>query len=77
MDGTKSETGDVLGNDQMKRMTIFMKVTRDEYELPIAVADSKSELARMLGVRPSSISHGLNQRWKKSSYVVVEVDDEE
>ena len=77
MDGTKSKTGIVLGNDQMKRMTIFMKVTRDEYELPVAVADSKAELARMLGVRPSSVSHGLNQGWKKSSYVVVEVDDYE
>ena len=58
-------------------MTIFMKVTRDEYELPVAVADSKSELARIVGVRPSSVSHGLNQGWKKSSYVEVEVDDEE
>lgn len=58
-------------------MTIYMKVTHDKYELPVAVADSKSELARMVGVRPSSISHGLNQGWKKSSYVEVEVDDEE
>ena len=31
-------------------MTLYMKVTRDEYELPVAVAETKAELARMLGV---------------------------
>ena len=56
-------------------MTIFMKVTRDEYELPVAVADSKSELAHMVGVDPSSVWHALHRGWKKSSYVAVEVDD--
>lgn len=30
-------------------MTIFMKVTRDEYELPVAVADS-NESAGIVGV---------------------------
>ena len=40
-------------------MTIFMKVTHDEYVLPVAVADSKSELAHMVGVTPSSVWHAL------------------
>ena len=30
-------------------MTLYLKVTKDKYELPVAVADSKKELARMLG----------------------------
>ena len=58
-------------------MTIFMKVTHDEYELPVAVADSKSELAHMVGVTPSSVWHALERGWKKSTYVAVEVDDYE
>ena len=56
-------------------MTIFMRVTDDEFELPVAVADSKSELARLVGVDPSSVWHALHRGWKKSSYVAVEVDD--
>lgn len=58
-------------------MTIFMKVTHDEYELPVAVADSKSELAHMVGVTPSSVWHALERGWKKSTYVAVEVEDED
>ena len=58
-------------------MTIFMRVTDDEFELPVAVADSKSELARLVGVDPSSVWHALHHGWKKSSYVAVEVDDDE
>lgn len=58
-------------------MTLYMKVTRDKYELPVAVADSKSELACMVGVAPSSVCHALERGWKKSTYVAVEVDDDE
>ena len=58
-------------------MTIFMRVTDDEYELPVAVADNQSELARMVGVDPSSVWHALHHGWKKSTYVAVEVDDDE
>ena len=60
-------------------MTLFMKVTRDEYELPMAVAGSKSELARILGVRLSSICHNTRkgeEGYGNRSYVEVEVDDE-
>lgn len=43
-------------------MTLYMKTTYDEYELPVAVADSPKELAEMIGtsasVVSSSISHG-------------------
>ena len=51
-----------------------MKVTKDKYQLPIAVADTAAELARMVGVKPGSLysmrSHGVKE------YVRVEVDDE-
>ncbi len=59
-----------------------MKVTRDEYELPLAVADSSAELARIFGVKEGTIrgcvSHarkGVHQ--KRSVYVSVEFSDQE
>lgn len=56
-------------------MTLFMKVTHDEYELPVAVADSKKELARMVGRDVSGIYRAFKEG-RKSCYVEVEVDDE-
>lgn len=40
---------------------IYMKVTRDEYELPVAVADTMEELGHILGIRPSSICKLINE----------------
>ena len=56
-------------------MKIYMKVSLDEYELPIAIADSAYELAEMVGTKQSviysSISHG------RGSYRRVEIEDDE
>lgn len=61
-------------------MKLYLRVTKDKYELPIAVADSPRELAQMLGVTRasilSSISHAKSGRLKSSSYKVVEVEDD-
>ena len=58
-------------------MTLYMKVTRDKYELPVAVAETKAELAWMLGIKRdhvrSAFSHA--KKYKNPTYVVVEVDD--
>lgn len=35
---------------------LYMAVTKDKYELPIAVADSVSELAEMMKMKPTTIS---------------------
>ena len=54
-------------------MILYMEVTHDEYELPLVVADSMGELARMRGVGVDAISKGVKRstsRWKK-----VRVDD--
>ena len=56
-------------------MTLFMKVTRDRYELPLAVARTQAELARIVGVDESAVSKGL--RNENSAYKKVEVDDED
>ena len=62
-------------------MTIYMQVTSDEYELPVAVADSVKGLAKLAGVNEkticSSISHMKSGRNKTSIYRRVEVEDEE
>ena len=58
-------------------MTLYMKVTRDKYELPVAVAETKAELARMLGRTRESVQSAFfhAKKYKNPTYVVVEVDD--
>lgn len=46
----------MLEVDGKKLRYLYMATTKDEYELPIAVADSVSELAEMLGMRATTIS---------------------
>lgn len=61
-------------------MTLWMKVTMDEYELPLAVADSSGELARRLGVSRSTVASVVSNAKKRGGrccYVKVEVDDDE
>lgn len=60
-------------------MTLYMKVTRDEYELPVAVAETKAELARMLGIKREHVRTAFShaKKFKNPTYVVVEVDDED
>ena len=59
------------------KMTLYIKVTKDRYELPVAVAESKSELARILKVDPSTITCGLKRKVEQPVYLEVEVDDNE
>lgn len=59
-------------------MTLYMKVTRDEYELPVAVAETKAELARMLGLSRENVRSAFShaKKYKHPTYVVVEVEDD-
>jgi hypothetical protein len=53
---------------------VYMVVTNDKYELPVLVADSIAELARMAGVKPSLISSAIchaKKKGHKSIYVRV------
>ena len=62
---------------------IYMEVTKDEFELPLAVADSVYELARICGVTPSTVMHSVSttskRQIKNSKYkrVLVSDSDEE
>ena len=57
---------------------IWMKITKDEYELPVAVADTAAELARMLNVSVDTIYSATSRRRNhgdKTAFVKVEVDE--
>lgn len=60
-------------------MKVYLKVTADKYELPIAIADTQAELARMLGMPKSNINSSFSKlrsgKVKASSYVEVEIGD--
>lgn len=55
--------------------SVYMKVTRDEYRLPLAVADSASEMARLQGTTRNAVYSSVSHGW--GSYIKVEVDDDE
>lgn len=61
-------------------MVLYLAVSQDKYELPIAVADSTRELGRMLGVDKCTVSCHItlaNQgKLKKQKYFRVEVEDD-
>ena len=58
---------------------VYMQVTKDRFELPIVVADSAYELARLCGVNVSTIMHSISTRSKRvvknSQYKKVWVSD--
>ena len=60
---------------------LYLEVTRDKYELPLAVADSPYELARMRRVDVTSILEAIRGlkmgTRRKSIYRLVWVDDRE
>lgn len=44
---------------------VYMAVTQDKYELPFAVADSMTELAEIVGVDLTTVSHSINAQKKR------------
>lgn len=59
---------------------IYMRVTADEYELPVAIADSAWKLAQICGTAVSAIMYGIRNREEHgrfSVYVRVKVKEEE
>lgn len=64
-----------------KYRAVYMAVTDDEYELPIAVADGMREIARTMGVDPACVFrhvHGMVKGKYKMpcKFVRVYVEDE-
>lgn len=62
-------------------MKIWMKVTQDEFELPLAVANTSYELAKICGTTAnnvrSTVAKGKSGIIKNPSFVMVEVKEGE
>ena len=61
-------------------MTVWLYVSKDEYELPLVVADSVSQLAKKLGVTSNAIHSAMSISRKlgyKCRYVKVVIDETE
>lgn len=58
----------------MKKV-LYMRVTRDKYELPIAVEESPTMLTLKLGLKANTVKSLISRRY--NGFCKVEVDDEE
>ncbi len=65
----------------MMRMVVWMEVTKDKYELPVAVADDAYKLSELTGASVNNIrstvcryEHG---EIKRSRFVRVEMEEDE
>lgn len=63
----------------MEQEYIYMMVTRDKYELPMAVADSAWRLAQICNVNVRTVRHGIESRQRGgwSKYVRVRTREKE
>ena len=55
-------------------MILYLRKTTDKYELPIAVADSTKELAKMLGTTAGCVRSSLSK--KRPGWYKIEIDTE-
>ena len=62
-------------------MFLYLKTTTDEYELPLAVAESVRELAELTGIPERSMASIISRVRKGRSdtkcYHIVEVEDDD
>ena len=65
----------------MPKKCLIMKVTNDEYELPLIVADTIKEMAQICGTTESAIKGSIHNhkidKWKNphtSIFVTVDMD---
>lgn len=56
-------------------MYLWMEVTNDEYELPIAIADTAKELAEMRGVDRTTIAKSIKRKEEKSRFKRIIVEE--
>lgn len=57
--------------------TVWMQVSRDRYELPVAVADTVESLAKMVHVSPNTIYKSRCISGEKSIYKKVDIEEGE
>ena len=59
----------------MIELFVYMMVTKDEYELPIAIADTAKELSEIIHVSSNAIRSAISHKPKKCIYVKVDIGD--
>lgn len=64
-----------MDEKKKRKKALYILVTTDKYELPIAVADTKAELARITGRPLNGIRSCFRANCK--AYKVVEIEEEE
>ena len=61
-------------------MTLYAMITKDKYELPLAISESVVGLARLVDVRPQTISRAIwayKRGYAKSTrYIKIDVEDD-
>lgn len=61
-------------------MRLYMAVTQDKYEFPIAIADTQQKLAMMLGIDKNTIASSLSKvrrgEIKNSRFKEVFIDED-
>lgn len=63
--------------EEGKKLTpLWLMVTKDKYQLPLAVADTAAELAKIVGVTPEAIIKSVTHK-RNSRYIRIYVDLEE
>lgn len=67
-------------------MKVILAVTDDEYELPVAVADTQSEMCRIIGISESRLSYAISRGSTSKQkefygahirFIVVPIDEED
>lgn len=60
-------------------MTLWMKVTPDRYELPVAVGDTAEQLARLVGCTKNNIYSAISNATKhgyRCQYIKVTIEED-
>lgn len=64
------------GNENLK---LYLEITQDEYQLPLKVAESTKELAKMCGMERKQLQNYIGKvtsgQIKKPRFIKVVVDD--
>lgn len=55
---------------------LYIAVTLDKYELPLAVADSPAELARLMGTTYNSVLSSIAHGYKGYKRVIIDEKDD-
>ncbi len=56
-------------------MKLYMITTKDKYELPLAIADNRTALAKIIGTTPEYVSSQISK--KSKGWYCININDDE